>query len=238
MLFSGINIKRELVRHRSAQTELFNEVKSLLAEAAENEKDIFNRLKKNRPGTGINISSVDSENIFSIEDIRHICIQYRLRFLDSGHFKSEYPYDAVAEIAAFEKKYDVKIQSFHIVAPAEAFDLENINKDPLLFAQLNDRMFYLIHQWGHDMKWYRRLISWPVQNFRNLLLTLFFSGALFSFSIPGTVMNIFSLQSEMYLRIWLSIHIFIGLTGLTLWAGLAFDKSLSEGNWNSKYYNY
>jgi hypothetical protein len=237
MLFSGINIKNELIRHRSKQSAFFEEVKSILSEAAESDKEILYRLRKNSEG-GINISVEEAQNIFTLDDIRHICINYRLRFLESGHFKADFPYDAVAEIKAFEKKYDVKIQSFRIVAPSEAFNLENINKDPLLFAQLNDNLYYLIHQWGHDMKWYRKMLSWPVRNLKSLLFTLLLTGIIISFAIPTATMNEASFESSMYLRIWLSIHIFIGLTGLTLWAGLSFDKSLSEMNWNSKYYNY
>jgi hypothetical protein len=237
MLFSGINIKNELIRHRSKQSAFFEEVKSILSEAAESDKEILYRLRKNSEG-GINISVEEAQNIFTLDDIRHICINYRLRFLESEHFKADFPYDAVAEIKAFEKKYDVKIQSFRIVAPSEAFNLENINKDPLLFAQLNDNLYYLIHQWGHDMKWYRKMLSWPVRNLKSLLFTLLLTGIIISFAIPTATMNEASFESSMYLRIWLSIHIFIGLTGLTLWAGLSFDKSLSEMNWNSKYYNY
>jgi len=238
MLFPSINIKKELIRHRSNQPDLLREVQELLSGEAERDKEILSRLKRNNNNDGPQISVDDMGNIFSIEDIRHICIRYRLRFLESGHFKSEYPYDALSEIKAFEKKYDVKIESFRIIAPSEAFDLENINKDPLLFAQLNDRTYYLLHQWGTDMKWYRKILAWPVQNLKTMLLTLIAICTVFSFSLPDSLLQVFSFQSSMYLRIWLSIHMFIGLTGFVLWAGLSYDKTFSEMNWASKYYNY
>ena len=238
MIFSGINIKNELIRHPSNQSDLLKDVNELLSNEHEKDREILSQLKKRNSDSNISISKVDSENIFSIDDIRHICIRYRLRFLDSGHFKSEYPYDAISEIKAFEKKYDVKIESFKIIAPSEAFDLENINKDPLLFAQLSENNYYLLHQWGTDLKWHRKLLAWPVQNLKHMLLFLIAIGILFSFSLPESIINVVNFQSSMYLRIWLSIHIFIGLTGLTLWAGLSFDKTFSEINWNSKFYNY
>ncbi len=238
MLFSGLNIKKELIRHRSNQNDLLKEVQDLLSEQSDKDLEILSRLKKNNSHSDIQLDSSESENIFSIDDIRHICIRYRLRFLESVHFKSEYPYDAISEIKAFEKKYNVTIQSFHIIAPSEAFDLENINKDPLLFARLSERNYYLLHQWGNDMKWYRKILAWPLQNLKTFLLTLITICTLLSFALPDSLMHVFTFQSSMYLRIWLSIHMFIGLTGLTLWAGLSYDKSFSEMNWESKYYNY
>lgn len=238
MLFSSINIKKELIKHRSNQPELLKEAQEILSEEAERDKEIVSRLKRNNHHDGLQISVDDIGNIFSIEDIRHICIRYRLRFLESGHFKSEYPYDALSEIKAFEKKYNTKIESFHIIAPSEAFALENINKDPLLFAQLSDRSYYLLHQWGTDMKWYRKILAWPVQNLKTLLLSLFAICFMLSFALPDSLMHVFTYQSSMYLRIWLSIHMFIGLTGFVLWAGVSYDKTVSEMNWNSKYYNY
>lgn len=237
MLFSKINIKNELIRHRSQET-ILKQVNELLSSEINKERDIINRLKRNNPDQNLTISVEDKENVFSLEDIKFICVRYRLRFLESSHFKAQYPHPALMQIKAFEKKYDATIESFRIIAPAEAFELENINKDPLLFAQLNEHQYYLLHQWGHDLKWYRRILAWPLQNLKSLLLTLFMVGSVFSFSLPDSVMNVFSFQSSMYLRIWLSIHTFIALTGFALWMGLAFDKSLSEMNWSSKYYNY
>lgn len=237
MLFSGINIKKELVKRRSQQN-LLNEVNELLRGEAETDGEILYRLKTNNLSAPLQISTSDSENIFSIEDIRHICIRYRLRFLESAHFKAEYPYSAISEIKAFEKKYNVSIGSFHIIAPQEAFELENINKDPLLFARLNENNYYLLHQWGTDMKWYRKIIAWPLQNLKTLLVSLLFIGLLFSFSLPSSILHVFSFQANMYLRIWLSIHTFIALAGFALWGGLSFDKTFSSSNWNSRYYNY
>jgi hypothetical protein len=216
---------------------LLDEVNQLLSEASGNDSDVISRLKVKGNPVDVN-EEIDQSNIFTLEEIRTICIRYRLRFLDSTHFKSQYPYSAISEINAFEKKHQLKINSFRIIAPSKAFDLENINKDPLLFAQLNNNTYYLLHQWGHELSWYRKLIVWPLQNFKNLLITITICCFLFAFSIPSSVMHIFSFQSEMYLRIWLAIHTFIGVLGLTLWAGLAFEKTFSSQNWDSKYYNY
>lgn len=237
MLFKGINIRRALIRERILQHRLLQEAQDLLMSDFEKDNEIINRLKGSRNKNIDSIIVPDTENIFTLDQIKSVCIKYRLRFLDSSFFKQEYPHAAIAEVKSFEKKYGKKISSFNIMAPSALFNLENINKDPILFAQLSDNNYYLLHQWGNDLAWYRRIISWPFQSLKTLLITLILICAIFAFSLPSSIMNIFSFQSEIYLRLWLTIHTFIGLLGITLWLGLSFDKSFSGCNWNSKYYN-
>jgi hypothetical protein len=239
MIFSKINIRKELVRERNQQQQLLDIAQSLMDEAALKDAEIFSRLKnKSIPDDVNDLIVYEKENIFSIIEIRNICIRYRLRFLESNFFKSKFPYDAIAEINAFEKNYNTKISSFHVIAPSKEFELENINKDPLLFAKLNDHSYFLLHQWGNDLAWYRKILYWPLQNFKKLMITLAFVCMIFSLSLPSSIMHIINFQSEIYLRLWLTVHTFIGLLGLTLWMGLSFDKNFSKHCWNSKYYNY
>ena len=239
MIFSRINIRKALIKERGHQQELLRQANVLLNKASIKDENVISRLKQNSTDKYLLLpKNINSENIFSIEEIKQICIKYRLRFLDSSYFKSEYPYAAISEINDFEIKYGIKINSFRIIAPSKAFDLQNINKDPLLFAKLNDKSYYLIHQWGNDLAWYRRILSWPFQNFKTLIITLSIICFIFAFSLPSSIMNIFSFQSEMYLRIWLTVHTFIGLLGITLWLGISFDKTFSAHSWDSKYYNY
>ena len=240
MIFSKVNLKEALLRERSDVQSLLADALSVLKAAEENENDIRQRLAGNNRGSSHDFPTgeLDPDCLFSLDDIRRVCIHYRLRFLDTSMFRAGFPYGAIQDIQAFEKTHRFKIQSFRIIAPSEAFDLENINKDPLLFAQLSENTYYLLHQWGRDLAWYRKLRSWPLQSFRNLTISIMLFCFAFSFSLPASILHVFTLQSEIYLRIWLAVHTFIGLLGLSLWAGLAFDKSFSSMNWNSKYFNY
>ncbi len=239
MIFSRINIRKALIGERVHQQKLLRQANFLLKKATLKDEEVIKRLKQNSISNYLFLSeNINTENIFTNDEIKQTCIKYRLRFLDSSLFKSEFPYEAISEINAFEKRYGMKINSFRIIAPSKAFDLENINKDPLLFAQLSNSNFYLLHQWGNDLAWHRKLIYWPIQNFKSLILTLATICFLFSFSLPSSAMNIFNFQSEIYLRIWFAIHTFIVLLGISLWIGISFDKSFSQHNWDSKYYNY
>ena len=240
MIFSKINLENELIRIRTQKQHLIDDVHEILQSAQKDDEKILERLKSTSAerDLGIRINDKDRNRIFSLEEIKTICIRYRLRFLESHYFRSEYPYEAIAQIRQFETEYGLKIGQFKIIAPEHTFNLENINKDPLLFARLDDNTFYLIHKWGQDLAWYKRFLLWPLQNLQTYLISLLLIAATFSFLLPASVMNIWNIQSELYLRIWLTLHTFIAIFGLSLWAGLSFDKTFSSMNWDSKYYNY
>jgi hypothetical protein len=240
MIFSPLNIEQELIRERIRQQRFVNVAHDILEESIREEEQIRQRLHSTQAEKELHIifNAEDRERIFSLKDIRRTCIRYRLRFLDSLYFKAEFPYAAIAEIKNFERKYGVQVKHFKLMAPDHAFNLENVNKDPLLFAQLTDNSFYLVHKWGKDLAWYKKYLYLPLQNPIIFFTTLFLICALISVSIPVQWMNVLSFVSEVYLRIWFSIHLFILFTGFAVWAGLAFDKNFSNNNWDSKYYNW
>jgi hypothetical protein len=240
MIFSSLNIEQELIRERLRQEKLVASAHDILEEAVHSDEKILTRLKTTPAEKELNLilDVTDRRRIFSLTDIRKISIRYRLRFLDSSFFKAEFPHDAVAEIKSFERKYGLQVQHFKIMAPDHAFNLENINKDPLLFAQLTDDSYYLIHKWGHDLAWYKKYLFLPLQNPVLFFCTLLVACSLVSLSVPSAWMNVvMNLAGEVYLRIWLALHLFIMFTGLFIWAGLAFDKNFSCNTWDSKYYN-
>jgi hypothetical protein len=238
MLFSGINIFTELLDEKEKQAAVLKEAESILQQDSFYDQEIADRLKNKKVAESALINVPDNNLLFTSKEIRRICIRYRLRFLDSTHFKSEFPYDAIASIKAFEKHTGKKIENFRIVAPHQAFNLEDINKDPLLFAEIGQGKYYLLHKWGKDLAWYRRFLSWPLQSFKTFFIVLAIFCVLLSVSIPVSALNVLNLSSEVYLRIWFAIHCFIGLSGLSLWAGLMFDKTVSSMSWESKYFNF
>jgi hypothetical protein len=241
MIFSPLNIEQELFRERLRQERLVDQVQRILEQSKQSDEKILERLHSTQAEKDLNIQldAEDRQRVFSIAEIRKTAIRYRLRFLDSSFFKAEFPYEAVAEIKSFEKKYGMQIEHFKIMAPDHAFNLENINKDPLLFVQLTDGSYYLLHKWGRDLAWYKKYLYFPLQNPIIFFSTLLACCALVALSIPGGWMNvIMNFEGEHYLRIWLTLHLFIMFTGLCIWAGLAFDKNFSCNTWDSKYYNW
>lgn len=238
-MLSPVNLRNELVRERSQQQQLLNRAQDLLKTSAEKDTAILSRLRRSgRVAIELEENIIDAENVFTLQEIRSICIRYRLRFLESSYFRSDFPYEAILRIKDLELKTKNEIQSFYIVAPGKAFELENINKDPLLFAPIGDDKYYLLHQWGKDLAWHKRFLLWPLQSFKTFFISLWILCATFVFSIPESVMHSISPDAEIYLRLWLMVHAFIGMLGISFWLGLTFDKTFSSSQWRSPYYNY
>lgn len=240
MIFSPLNIKQELIHERMKQQSLINQVHELLEEVNRKDERILQRLKDENPEKDLllRIDEQDRNCVFSIGEIKNTCIRYRLRFLKSTYFKAEFPYEALMKIKEFEKKYGVEISNFKIIAPDHAFDLQNVNKDPLLFAQLSDDSYFLLHKWGTDLAWYKKYLFYPLQNPVIFFLTLLAFCALGSLIIPVQWMNVMNFESEVFLRLWLAVHFFIMSSGVVLWLGISFSKNFSCNTWNSKYYNW
>ncbi len=239
MLFSPLNVEQELIHERMKQQRLMDEVHHVLQDVNRRDDEILERLKTSSQNElNIRLTEEDSPRIFSLTEIKNICIRYRLRFLKSSFYKGEFPYEALMQIKEFEKKFGVQISNFKIIAPDHAFELQNINKDPLLFAQLADDSFYLLHKWGKDLAWYKKYLFLPLQNPVIFFLTLLCCCAVGSLLVPTSWMNVFNFESEVFLRLWLATHFFIMFSGMVLWIGISFSKNFSCNTWNSKYYNW
>ena len=87
---------------------------------------------------------LETNKIFHLEQIKTICIDYRLRFLDSDIFKNEIPEEAISKIRMLEKAHNTSLNGFKIIAPSKAFHLLNYD-DPLLFVPMGNDYYYLIH---------------------------------------------------------------------------------------------
>jgi hypothetical protein len=239
MIFSPVNIEKALIKERNKNNtsadKLMEEVSELLNQSAERDNDIFSRLNNCETSKKTKLTLVDSTNIFSLNEIKTVCENYRLRFLDSGHFKGEIPYEAIIAIKNFENKYQVKIESFKIIAPAGMFKLEDIHQDPLLFASIGNDKYYLIHKWGNDLAWYRKLISYPLRNIYSFFYSLFIMSAILSFLVPESWLNM--PMGSLTLRLWLTVHLFIGFSGFLIFIGSTMQKNFSSNVWDSKFFN-
>lgn len=93
------------------------------------------------------------ERVFHISQIKAICEKYYLRFLDARYYKGVIDKELPTKITNFEAAYGVKCTSSNtkICAPLESFELQEQPKDPLMFYQINDEYYYLIHKWGNDL---------------------------------------------------------------------------------------
>jgi hypothetical protein len=138
------------------------------------------------------------------------------------------------KIKELEKKIGTEIQHFKILAPHEVFELKEINADPLLFAQLSDNRFYLIHKWGNDLAWYRAIINFPFRGIGTFMISMFAIAFLFQMCIPYSWVAM-DAADEFNFRLWFTIHCFIGLFSFSIFLGSFTFKGFSSSVWKSKY---
>ena len=174
-------------------------------------------------------NELNSDNIFSEEDIKTICINYRLRFLDSSLYKEEIPYEVVLKIKEIEKNHNCSIENFKVVAPKAKFNLKDPNADPLLFVPLLNGKYYLIASWGDDMAWYKKFIYFPLRNFQTLFITVLSLCLLISLLMP--------FELTILKRVYISLHAFIFSFGILTFVGMSFGINLSSTEWKSKFIN-
>ena len=174
MLLTKKTLLDELISKRSkfkSETTILDEVKSILNQNKIEREQIENNLKSKSStiANDFDFDLLETENIFHIDQIKTIAINYRLRFLDSHLFKNEIPEEAISKIRVLEKNHQTTLQGFKIIAPSKTFQLENYD-DPLLFAPIGNNYYYLIHKWGNDLSRYRELKVLPFKNLMNFVI--------------------------------------------------------------------
>lgn len=168
MLLNNKTLVDELLISRKktlSEEVLLQEVYSILKQNEIERNQILDTLKSESSTkcNEFNFDLLETDKIFHENQIKKVCIDYRLRFLDSALFKNEIPEEAISKITALEKLHNTKLDGFKIVAPSKAFELKNYD-DPLLFVPIGNNYYYLIHKWGNDLSWYRKLMVLPIRN--------------------------------------------------------------------------
>ena len=202
MLFKNTNIEERLsdLKRKSTEAILLNEVYSILHQDQLREQEIVDRLGKKSCSVVnlFNFDLLETERIYHLDQIKKICVDYRLRFLDSSYFKGEIPETAVEEIKTLEEAHQIELRGFKILAPSKLFRLED-KDDPLLFAPIGNGYFYLIHKWGNDLHPLRRIFAWPFKNVMNLGLMVVLMSYLVTLLIPEGLFSKSSSSTEFWI---------------------------------------
>ena len=241
-MFSPVDIQDELIRVRQKHEKVFrqlaNEVDMALKQGKQADEYIVSRLRSApKPGkANINPELLEKSRIFSIDDIKTICIQYRLRFLDSKYFNiEELPYDAVIAVKKLEKHLGEEVNHLKIMAAAKFFKLEDSNKDPLLFARIDETNYYLIHKWGKDLAWYNKILAYPLRSIVSLLASMIVIGLPTVFFTPFIFFHT-QKEVEYYQMLYLAALV-VYMIFVMVFGGFTFYKKFSKVCWNTPYFN-
>ena len=177
------------------------------------------------------IDQLEADRIFHKSHIKTICIDYRLRFLDSRFFKGSYPQTALDEIKYLENKHQIHLEGFKIIAPSKMFVLYKTD-DPLLFAPIGNGYFYLIHKWGNDLHPLRKLLVWPYKHFESLAATVLLISIFLTLLVPD---GLFTKTPTMKEDMLVFLFIFKSLAAVVIYYAFAQGKNFNTAIWNSKY---
>ena len=236
MLLKRTNIEVQLRRTRQKNaSDVLCSVQAILQEDDRKDERILETLSSEVPHrhNRFNIELLETENIYHIDQIKTICIDYRLRFLDTKYFKGELPYEAISRIKALEKAHHTRLSGFKIIAPSKLFKLENAD-DPLLFAPIGNGYFYLIHKWGNDLTPLRKWLVLPFRSFENLIFTTLLVSLLATALVPEGLFSDDMTSSEFWM---IFFFMFKSLAAIVIYYGFAAGKNFNTAIWDSKYFN-
>ena len=185
------------------------------------------------PANQFDFDLLETSRIYHLNQIRDICIDYRLRFLDLSYFKPEIPQEAKNAITDLENRHETRVDGMKILAPSRLFKLED-KDDPLLFVPMGNNYFYLIHKWGNDLHPLRKILVWPFKNVVNLAMCVLMFSYLLTLLVPNGLFSKNSSAAEFWI---IFFFMFKSVAAIVIYYGFAMGKNFNPAIWNSKYFN-
>ena len=238
MLLKSTNIEEQLKKLHTDEKE-GEKILAAVRQILKNDSEQQDAIEKNLNSIKVNVTNpfnfelLETGKIYHIDQIKKICIDYRLRFLDSKYFKGKIPQEAFSKIKQLEKKHGIVVKGFKIIAPSKLFKLDD-KDDPLLFAPIGNGYFYLIHKWGNDLHPLRKLLVWPFKNIINLTVLVFLISCLCTVMIPD---GLFSKSSNGSEKMLVFFFMFKCVAAVVIFYGFALGKNFNPSIWKSKYFN-
>ena len=225
-----VNLFEELINERSKQItseELRTAIKSIWSKDDQIKKSL--NKKNDNKHNDLKFDKMKTRNIFHKDTIKKICVRYRLRFLDSNLFKGEYPKNITKIIGKIERNHNTTLSNFMIMAPSKLFKIKSPD-DPILFVPIGNDYYYLIHKWGEEFNYLRKLMVLPFKNIDNL--TIFSVLVSVLFALLGKLFVPSLTFSEVFI---LFLFLVKGFIFIFFYMFFLTRRNFSESIWNSKY---
>ena len=141
----------------------------------------FNRIERIQ-GEHRELEKIETEfngEIYTIDQIKDLAINYKLRFLSTQYYTGSYDVQVTAKIKDFAKKCEIDLteynlkERFYVLAPEKMFKLTDeryISKkeiDPLMFYRVDSEHYRLVHKWGDDFTILRYLTGFRWKSYWN-----------------------------------------------------------------------
>ncbi len=232
-LLEKLNQERTKVDENKVLDDVKSYLDQLFREDAEIEKNVLDADYGDDVTNNLVFDKLESNRIYNISQIEKICVNYRLRFLESNLYKGDLPQEAINEIKRLNTEHETELKGFKVMAPSKLFKLKNAD-DPILMAPIGNGYYYFIHKWGNDLHPLRRLLVWPVKTLENFIFTMVILSLLATGLFPKSIFFDETSGVEFFM---LFIFMFKWLLGIALYYGFAKGKNFNESIWQSKFYN-
>jgi hypothetical protein len=234
---STINLESKLSEVRRKEKNLnfiLEEVETILNENAKAREKIEEKLKSpiSTKENNFDFELLETDKIFHLNHIQKICIDYRLRFLDSSLFKNEIPEEAISKICDLERKHNTKLQGFKIVAPSKAFHLENYD-DPILFAPIGNNYYYLIYKWGNEFTPFRKTLVRPIKDMGSFVVFCLLLSLVLTWITPTSKLSNVIPMAD----IIVFLFVFKSIIAVAAYYFFMLGKNFNTEIWQRKYYN-
>ena len=236
-MLPAIDLHKKLIKERKKAVkseDIIDWVYSVFDEIDVTNSSILERLSASPISRDVNnftIDEVDTNAIFHISQIEKICVNYRLRFLDTKYFKGSYPDKVMEKIKDIEKKHETVLDGFKIIAPSKLFRLDKAD-DPLLFAPMGNGYYYLIHKWGTDIHPLRKIKYWSIKNVENLGVSIFAISFLFTILTKDIIYGDTAHAGHLFMLFLFYVK---GVVGMLFLFGASSGKNFSQYCWLSRY---
>ena len=239
----GVNLEQKLREQRKKlraddARHLLAIYQRLLAQIDKEDEKIWAEIFGSEgQANNLDLKKLDANRIFGVDEIQKICVDYRLRFLDAKYFKGDIPYEAIAKVKRIQKNQAEDITGFKLIAPAGMFHLKEKDKDPLLFINLGNGLYYLVHKWGNDLNRWRKMMVYPFRSFESLFFTIIGFAFFMAAAVPSEIIMGPKDTTSMHLRVIFFLYLFFAFSGLTALYGFSRMKNFSVALWKSRYFD-
>ncbi|HPH83455.1 MAG TPA: hypothetical protein PL185_12830 [Flavobacteriales bacterium] len=232
--------EHEVPENDAALTELFNEVQHVLSFSEKRDLEtlqLFGLGSSVSSGKNARFKEGSLHQYYREDQIRSICVRYRLRFLPVKLYSGEVPYEVVSLIKKHDHIHTERDNQYYILASVAFFLAKDPYAAPLLFSLSEDGRYELICQWGKEMPWYIPIIKYPYRDFRSMV----FSSLIFGLTIVtlSSLLGHFD-TSNIFKSILIQVPILVLFAGvfstLALCWGLVTHTDFSSDNWNSRFF--
>jgi hypothetical protein len=237
MFLDKLNLEKELLSKRKKfkpEAAILAEVQSLFAENDLAREKIARKISAQDPAAinQLQFDLLETNKIFHLEQIKALCIDYRLRFLDSSIFKNAIPEEAISKIRMLEKQHLTSLEGFKIIAPSKSFHLLNYD-DPLLFIPIGNDYYYLVHQWGNEINPLRRLLVLPIRNLWNFTLSAIILSVIVTLLVPENNLS----KTVPLASVIIFLFAFKSIFAVFAYYFFMMGKNFNEEIWQRQYYN-